>query len=105
MVRTPIGIATIVRFMARSWVLTSLFGLPYSGVMPNGTPIFKSRTEQRIEAENGRSIAELLTDLYHGQGLNQAEIARELRVHRTTVVELMKRHAIATGYNKSGAAA
>lgn len=73
--------------------------------MPNGTPIFKSRTEQRIEAEHGREVADLLTDLYHGQGLNQAEIAKTLHVHRTTVVELMKRHDISTGYNKSGAAA
>jgi len=73
--------------------------------MPNGTPIFKSRTEQRIEAENGRDIADLLTDLYHGQGLSQAEIARSLHVHRTTVVDLMKRYQIATGYNKSASAA
>jgi hypothetical protein len=58
--------------------------------MTDGNLIFKSRTEQRIEAEYGLDIADVL---------------RDLRVHRTTVVDLMKRYAIATGYNKSGTAA
>lgn len=73
--------------------------------MTDGTLIFKSRTEQRIEAETGQDIADVLRGLYHDRGLSQEEMAAELRVHRTTVVDLMKRHAIATGYNKSGTAA
>lgn len=63
--------------------------------------VFKSRTEQRIEAEEGRDIAEVLRELYQVQGYTQEEMAVRLRVHRTTVVQLMKRHAIETGYNKS----
>jgi DNA-binding transcriptional regulator LsrR (DeoR family) len=71
--------------------------------MPNGTPTFKSRTEQRIESETGRDIAVVLWELYHADRLTQAQIAHKLRVHRTTVVDLMKRYAIPTGYNKSAA--
>lgn len=73
--------------------------------MTDSKAIFKSRTEQRIELEMGRDIADVLTDLYHERGLSQAEIALRLGVHRTTVVDLMKRYAIATGYNKSRTAA
>ena len=73
--------------------------------MSNGHLIFKSRTEQRIEAEQGRDIAVVLHDLYHQRGLTQEQMAAELHVHRTTVVGLMKRHNIGTGYNKSWTAA
>jgi DNA-binding XRE family transcriptional regulator len=73
--------------------------------MSNGNIVFKSRTEQRIEAEQGRDIAEVLRDLYHTRGLTQDQMAAELRVHRTTVVDLMKRHSVETGYNKSWTAA
>lgn len=69
--------------------------------MSNGELVFKSRTEQRIEAETGRDIVAVLTDMYHERGLTQDQMAAELRVHRTTVVDLMKRHGIPTGYNKS----
>jgi predicted XRE-type DNA-binding protein len=79
--------------------------IPYSVAMTDGNLIFKSRTEQRIEAEYGLDIADVLRDLYHERGMSQAEMALVLRVHRTTVVDLMKRYAIATGYNKSGTAA
>ena len=73
--------------------------------MSNGEVVFKSRTEQRIEAEVGRPIADVLRDLYHEEGLTQDQMAARLRIHRTTVVELMKRHGIPTGYNKSWTAA
>lgn len=73
--------------------------------MTDAHPIFKSRTEQRIEAEEGRDIAEVLRSLYHDEGLTQEQMAARLRVHRTTVVQLMQRHSIETGYNKSWTAA
>jgi DNA-binding transcriptional regulator LsrR (DeoR family) len=73
--------------------------------MSNGEVVFKSRTEQRIEAETGRAVADVLRDLYHEEGLTQDQMAARLRIHRTTVVELMKRHGIPTGYNKSWTAA
>jgi DNA-binding XRE family transcriptional regulator len=73
--------------------------------MSNGELVFKSRTEQRIEAEQGSDIADVLRALYHDEGLTQDQMAARLRVHRTTVVDLMKRHGVPTGYNKSWTAA
>lgn len=65
----------------------------------------KSRAEQLVEARfGGRDIAEILRDLYHGpRRLNQAQIARELRVSRPTVVDWMQRYEIPTGYNRGDA--
>jgi hypothetical protein len=85
--------------------LTTLRRLPYSVGMTNGEVIFKSRTEQRIEAEQGGDIADILRRLYHERGLSQAEMGLLLGVHRTTVVELMQRHHVETAYNKSTSAA
>ena len=73
--------------------------------MSNGELVFKSRTEQRIEQEQGGDIAEILRRLYHERGLSQAEMGLLLGVHRTTVVELMQRHGVETAYNKSTSAA
>ena len=82
-------------------VLTTLRDIPYSVGMTDAHLVFKSRTEQRIEAETGHDIAVVLREMYHERGLTQDQMATELRVHRTTVVDLMKRHSIETGYNKS----
>ena len=66
----------------------------------------KSRTEQLVEARLGRDLADVLRDLYHGpRRLTQEQIARELRVSRSTVVEWMQRYDIPTGYNRAPSAA
>lgn len=61
----------------------------------------RTRTEQIIEARFGRATADVLRELYHDRRLTQAEIAEELNVSRGTVIELMKRHDVPTGYNRS----
>jgi DNA-binding transcriptional regulator YiaG len=68
--------------------------------------VIKSRTEQQVEARFKRPIPELLRELYHGdRRLNQEQIAEELDVARSTVVEWMQRYEIPTGYNRSEAIA
>lgn len=69
--------------------------------MTNGNVIFKSRAEQRVEAEFGIDVDAVLRFLYHDNGLNQEQIAARLRVSRSTVVEWMKRHSVPTGYNRA----
>ncbi len=64
-------------------------------------PLFKSREEQAIEARLGRDIADVLREMYHDRRLSQAQIADELGVSRSTVVEWMQRRGIPTGYNRS----
>lgn len=54
-----------------------------------------SPAEQIVEAQQGRPIRELLTDLY-GQGLTQAQIADRLGVHRITVTKWMTKHGVRT---------
>jgi hypothetical protein len=63
-----------------------------------------SREEQVVEGRYGRPIADVLRDLYVDRKLSQAEMARELGVHRTTVVEWMDRHGIPARYNRSAEA-
>lgn len=72
--------------------------------MTDGTSIFKSRAEQRVEAREGRSVPELLRELYHDQGLSQEQIADRLAVSRGTVIEWMRKHSVPTGYNRSAVA-
>lgn len=64
-------------------------------------PIFKSRTEQRIEAKFGLAVPDLLQDLYVVRGMSQGEVARRLGVSRSTVIDWMQKHQIPTGYNRS----
>lgn len=63
--------------------------------------LFKSREEQAVEARFGRDITDILRDLYHERRLNQAQMAQELGVSRSTVVEWMQRRGIPTGYNRA----
>lgn len=67
------------------------------------TVVLKSRTEQLVESRfDGRDIAEVLRDLYHGKRrLTQEQIAEELGVTRPTVVDWMKKYGIPTGYNRA----
>lgn len=66
----------------------------------------KSQTEQIVEAREGRTIPEILRDLYHGERrLNQDQIAEELKVSRSTVIGWMRKYDIPTGYNRSEAIA
>lgn len=58
--------------------------------------IYKSRTEQRVEAETGEEITALLRRLYHGEGKSQDAIASQLGVSRGTVVDWMIRWDIPT---------
>lgn len=68
--------------------------------------IVKSGAVQKVEAAfGGRDVRDILTDLYHEQKLSQAQIARRLKVDRSTVVDWMKRFDVATGYNRAEAAA
>lgn len=67
--------------------------------------VLKSRAEQIIEARLGRDIRDVLRDLYQDRGLTQEQIAVELGITRSTVVEWMKRHQIPTGYNRAEATA
>lgn len=64
-------------------------------------PIFKSRSEQAVEARFGRDVRGLLREMYHDRRLTQAQIADELGVSRGTVVDWMQRWDIPTGYNKA----
>lgn len=61
----------------------------------------RTRAEQEIEARQGKPIADVLRDLYHGRRLSQQQMADELGVARSTVIDLMKRHGVETGYNRS----
>lgn len=65
---------------------------------------FKSRSEQAVEARFGRDIATVLREMYHERRLSQAQMANELGVSRSTVVEWMQRHDVPTGYNKADSA-
>lgn len=66
----------------------------------------KSPAEQKVEAREGRPVPEILRDLYHGERkLSQEQIADELLVSRSTVVEWMQKFDIPTGYNRSEATA
>jgi transposase len=65
----------------------------------------KSRTEQIVEARLGRPVADALREMYHERGLSQQDIATELDVARSTVIDWMRRYGIESGYNRSGAAA
>lgn len=69
--------------------------------MSDRTSFFKSRAEQRVEAQTGREIPEVLRDLYHSRGLSQEQVAAELRVSRGTVIEWMRKYEIPTGYNRA----
>lgn len=70
--------------------------------MPTETTIFRTREEQRVEADQGSTVPELLRTLYHERGLSQQDIADRLRVSRATVRRWMVRYQIPTGYNRSG---
>lgn len=70
--------------------------------MTDGTTILTA-DEQRVAIAHGRSIREVLVDLYLERGLSQADIAAELGVSRRTVVRWMRRHGVPRGYNRSAA--
>jgi transcriptional regulator with XRE-family HTH domain len=56
----------------------------------------KSYLQNAVQRDTGRSIGELLADLYVDQGLSQEEIASRLGVHRATVVRWMTDAGIPT---------
>lgn len=70
----------------------------------NDNIVFKSREEQAIEARTGRDIASVLREMYHDRRLSQAQMAHELGVSRSTVIDWMKRHEVPTGYNRGAEA-
>lgn len=65
----------------------------------------KSRTEQIVEERLGRPVPDVLREMYHDRGLTQEQIAAELDVARSTVIDWMRRYGIESGYNRSGAVA
>lgn len=48
-----------------------------------------TRPMVRMEARLGRPLADVLTDLYHGEGLTLAEVAERLGVSVNTVIRWM----------------
>lgn len=62
----------------------------------NATLIFKSRVEQRIEAEHGAPVENLLNRLYGDEQLTQEQVAERLGVARGAVVRWMVKYQIPT---------
>lgn len=62
------------------------------------TPIFKSAGQQLVEANEGRPIGDLLTELYVEQGRSQVEIAERFGVHRLTVARWLRDYGIGPRY-------
>lgn len=56
----------------------------------------KTPTEQRLELLHGIPADTLIRDLYDREQLTQQQIADRLGISRDTVLELMRRHGIAT---------
>lgn len=56
--------------------------------------IYKSRTQQSVEARHGASVEVLLRRLYVEQGLTQDQVAATLGVERKAVVRWMAAFAI-----------
>lgn len=64
----------------------------------------KSRTEQIVEARIKRDVPSALREMYHDRKLNQEQIADELDVSRSTVIDWMQKYGIETGYNRADVA-
>lgn len=72
--------------------------------MTDGNLIFKSKSEQKIEAATGLDVASGLRQLYDELG-SQEKVAARVGISRTTVIELMAKHRIPTIDRRTIAAA
>lgn len=57
-----------------------------------------TRPMARMEARMGRPLADVLADLYHGEGLTLAEVAERLGVSVTTVLRWMAALGVETRF-------
>ncbi len=57
-------------------------------------PPFKTRAEQRIEAEYGEPVETLLRRLYFDDRLTQQEVAVRLRVGHSTVIRWFGKYGL-----------
>lgn len=66
--------------------------------MPMTTPdiAVKTAAEQVLEARYGKSVPDLLRQLYFVDGMSQRQMADTLGVHRSTVVRWMRAWSIPT---------
>lgn len=57
-----------------------------------------TRPMARMEARLGRPLADVLTELYQGEGLTLAEVAQRLGVSVTTVIRWMAALGVETRF-------